>query len=186
MALSRRQRFISGLILAHVLLIPVGSEWARRRESAWAQRGVAKYLVWSGLAQRWALFAPEPRHYRARYYARVRFRDGSERFWAPPNAPRIGFAERHLAHAYQKYAYSMDYLEQKGPDGKGVLWLDLARFLERMHRDAGNPPLRISWYRSVADLPEASAAAAMRPDPGSLAWKEELYFTYDVERGRLL
>ena len=74
-----------------------------------------------GLDQDWALFAPDPRAFSVGVFARVTYRDGSERVMTPPHNGR-------LLAPYRTYRWQK-YVERLRADDYASLWEPTARWI---------------------------------------------------------
>jgi len=135
---------------------------------------IAPYMIWSGLAQGWNLFAPNPLAMNNRMEAQVTYRDGQTAIWRFPQPQDYGYIKRYFLERPHKF--SLDSLLNDKP---GILRPDAARYIARENNTKpNNPPVKIVLigYRSKIAPPNSGL-----PEP----WTSEHLFTYNVLPGDL-
>ena len=116
-----------------------------------------------GLDQDWALFAPDPRAFSVGVFARVTFRDGSERVMTPPH-------NGHLLAPYRTYRWQK-YVERLRADDYGSLWEPTARWVAD---EAGGDVARVVLVRTFRDAVTPGTAGPRVPA------KEFAFYTLDL------
>ena len=135
---------------------------------------IAPYMVWSGLAQGWNLFAPNPLGLNTRAEAEIIYHDGHKEIWKFPNPQDFGYFKRYMME--REHKFSFDSLLN---DSFARLRPDAARYIARMNNtNKDNPPVTIVLvgYRSQIAPPNSGL-----PEP----WVRRELFTYSVTAGDL-
>ena len=172
-----RRIAISAFIIFHVVAIPFYSTSELEAHQSAIQVFFSRYLVWTRLNQSWPLFVPSPRQYAKRYHVDIVFKDGSTAIWRRPYSPNWDFWERHLAYNFQKWDLANNYL-----DRKGLLWSDLAHFVQLTYWTEQNPPATITLVKEEAQWlpPNQTGYAWHDGEEDQLKWKNETLFTFSV------
>jgi hypothetical protein len=136
---------------------------------------IAPYMVWSGLAQGWNLFAPNPLGMNLRMDIEITYQDGQTGIWNFARPQEFGYIKRYTLERQHKF--SLDALQN---DKLGTLLRpDAARYIARLNNTKeNNPPVKITFvsYNSVIAPPGSG-----RPEP----WKRKVLYTYSVKPGDL-
>jgi len=135
---------------------------------------IAPYMGWSGLAQGWNLFAPNPLGLNTRAEAEIIFRDGQKQIWKFPNPQDYGYLKRYMME--REHKFSFDSLQN---DNFAGLRPDAARYIARMNNTRpGNPPVTVTLvgYRSQIAPPNSGL-----PEP----WVRRVLVTYTITPGDL-
>jgi hypothetical protein len=115
------------------------------------------YPLWTGLFQKWDMFAPDPSKLNCYVGAQIAFRDGRTALWNFPRMENLGIVEKYFQERYRKYANDNLRLDSDAP-----AWPDAARYIARLHCSAVNPPVR---YRSIVPPPTATGVYTPGPWP---------------------
>jgi hypothetical protein len=135
---------------------------------------IAPYMGWSGLAQGWNLFAPNPLALNTRVEAEITYRDGQKGLWKFPLPQDYGYAKRYSMERIHKFSF--DSLLN---DKFALLRPDAARYIVRLNNNIiDNPPatLTLVSYRSKIAPPGSQA-----PQP----WVRKEIYKYTVKAGDL-
>jgi hypothetical protein len=135
---------------------------------------IAPYMAWSGLAQGWNLFAPNPLGMNTRAVAEITYRDGQTGIWEFPLPQNYGYFKRYFIERVHKFSF--DSLLN---DGFPALRPDAARYIARLNNTKkDNPPVSITLvsFRSQIAPPGSGL-----PEP----WVRKAFFTYSVKPGDL-
>jgi hypothetical protein len=134
---------------------------------------IASYMFWSGLAQGWNLFAPNPLNLNTRVEAEICYRDGNTGVWAFPLPQNYGYLKRYTLERQHKFGF--DALIN---NRFALLRPDAARFIARLNNKNNNPPVTVTLisYRSQIAPPGSDL-----PEP----WKRTVLYTYSVQAGDL-
>jgi hypothetical protein len=173
-----RRGVISAFIIFNIVAISFGST-APVSQQGPVERFFTPYLVWTRLLQNWRLFVPTPKKFFMNYHAEITFKDGTKKNWQRPYPPNWDFFPRHLAYQFQKWDLASNYLEQPGLSS--LLWEDLGSYLTRIYNDPANPPEKIEFFRSRADIPPPLETGYAQPDLSQLQWQTQLVHTYTVQ-----
>lgn len=122
-----------------------------------AEPVVEPYIHTSGLDQRWNLFAPNPPQQTYQVVAGIEYTDGSQALWRSPRNDR-----------WRKW------LGVIRSERSRRLWEPTAAWIAGHHDDGGRRTERVNLILRHREL--------MPPGSGSSeqAWKEDVFFTYDV------
>jgi hypothetical protein len=135
---------------------------------------IAPYMAWSGLAQGWNLFAPNPLAINNRMEAEITYHDGQTGLWKFPSPQDFGYLKRYTLERQHKFGF--DSLEN---NTFAYLRPDAARFIARLNNTKGdNPPdtvTLVSYQSKIA--PPGSGL----PEP----WTRKVLYTYSVKAGDL-
>jgi hypothetical protein len=136
------------LCLAVCWLLPY---WPVQQALAEAWKG---YVLFVGLDQDFAMFAPDVRVFNLHIEAVVTYKDGSNRLYVYPRMERLSILNRMIKERYRKFGYDNIVRPIFSP-----LWPDFARFIARQSNVAPgeNPPTRVTvlWYQSTIPPPQA-------------------------------
>jgi len=135
---------------------------------------IAPYMIWSGLAQGWNLFAPNPLAINNRVEAEISYRDGEKIVWKFPRPQQFGYMKRYTMERQHKFSF--DSLQN---DKFGYLRPDAARYLARLNNTKVNDPpatVTLIGYQSKIAPPGSGL-----PEP----WTRKVLFTYSVQAGDL-
>jgi len=135
---------------------------------------IAPYMIWSGLAQGWNLFAPNPMASNNRMEAQITYGDGQTAIWKFAQPQDYGYFKRYFLERPHKF--SLDALVH---DKLGYLRPDAARYIARENNTKpNNPPVKVvlTGYESKIAPPNS-----VQPQP----WKSKVLFTYTVQPGDL-
>ena len=135
---------------------------------------IAPYMTWSGLAQGWNLFAPNPLSLNTRVEAEIVYRDGRTGVWKFPLPQNMGYIKRYMVERQHKFSF--DSLQN---DKYALLRPDAARYIARLNNTQNdNPPVSITLvcYRSIIAPPGSGL-----PEP----WTRKEVFKYSVKAGDL-
>jgi hypothetical protein len=135
---------------------------------------IAPYMAWSGLAQGWNLFAPNPLAINNRMEAEITYRDGQTGLWKFPRPQDFGYLKRYTLERQHKFGF--DSLEN---NTFAYLRPDAARYIARLNNTVGdNPPVTVSLvsYQSKIAPPGSGL-----PEP----WTRKVLYTYSVKAGDL-
>lgn len=173
-----KRSLISAFIVFNVVAINSGTSKPLSQQNA-LQKFFTPYLRWTRLLQHWDLFVPAPRKYALAYRAEIIFKDGSTKIWRRPYPPNWSFFERHLSYNFQKWDLASNYLQIPG-----LLWPDLAAYLQRIYWNDANPPETIKFISSRATWPPPHETGYIGHDDSELKWEDHVLFTYLVNEKR--
>jgi len=132
-----RRGAISVFILFHLVAITC---WALPLDFS-ALRSVRElvqpYMAWSGLFQRWDMFASDPTAFNSYVKAVVMTRDHHVHVWSFPRMEELSFNERYGKERYRKF------IEVLPQPQNALLWADVARHLARSQNSQSDPPEKI-------------------------------------------
>jgi hypothetical protein len=140
------------------------------------REAIKGYMLWTGLFQKWDMFAPEPSKLNNYVTATVIYRDGRTSEWAFPRMENLGIVEKYFKERYRKYA--SDNLRI---DTRSGLWPDAARYIARATATASAPPVEVDLVRHWSEVPPPLRTGEAPPSP----WNEFTYFRYQVQPGDL-
>ena len=135
---------------------------------------IAPYMTWSGLAQGWNLFAPNPLSLNTRVEAEFVYRDGRKGVWKFPLPQEYGYIRRYTME--REHKFSFDSLLN---DRFALLRPDAARYLAKLNNtQKDNPPVSMTLvsYRSKIAPPGSGL-----PEP----WTRAEIFKYSIQPGDL-
>lgn len=140
-------------------------------------RDVARpYLIFTGLFQKWDMFAPDPSKLNNFVAAVVTYRNGESSLWTFPRMEHLGYVDKYFKERYRKYANDCLRL-----DTNAELWPDAARYIARLNRRPLNPPAAIDLVRYWSIVPPP---AANGEEPPTL-WSQHTFFRWIVAPGDL-
>jgi hypothetical protein len=176
--LSRNVRIgLSAFVAFHLFCIvfwciPIDSPLiVRFRES------VKPYVLWTGLFQKWDMFAPDPSKLNNYVGAILTYRDGRTAEWDFPRMENLGYVDRYFKERYRKYAN-----DNLRIDARSALWPDAARYVARLNAaDPANPPVEVALVRHWSEVPPPGAHGEPPPSP----WNQYVFFRYPVQPGDL-
>ncbi|MBY0546576.1 MAG: hypothetical protein K2W95_04750 [Candidatus Obscuribacterales bacterium] len=119
--------------------------------SLWRDNIVRHYeplILWMGLWQDFAMFAPDPRKINLHIEALITYSDGSTVAYTFPRMEKLDLGTRILKERYRKYAN--DFLNW---DKDKILWGDAARFVARSHFKPDKCPVTVELIRYWAEIP---------------------------------
>jgi hypothetical protein len=169
-----RRVLISVFLLIHLFLILVWSSPIYPRPIIKIWRFTRTYMEWSGLDQRWNLFAPEPLVTNAYLVAQITYGDGQKKKWKFPTPEDYGYYRRYFMDRQVGWTY-----ETLGKNSNAALWPDAARYVARLNNQPNNPPVKVELIRHWSTI-----ALPMSGQPET--WNEYILFTYSVVPGDLL
>ncbi len=137
---------------------------------------IRPYMLAFSLFQNWAMFAPDPPKENINVDAEITFRDGETRTWTFPRMQELGWVDRYYRERYRKYA--IDHLRV---DSDFALRPDAARYIARLNNPPGNPPVRVTLFRSWSEIQAQGRDGSYRTGP----WTRVGFFTYTVVPGDL-
>ena len=135
------------------------------------RNAVSPYMLWSGLFQRWNMFAPEPVKIDVYFQAEVTLHDGEKRTWTFPRVENLGYARRYAKERHRKYE---EYLRQ---DAYAGLWPDAARHVARAFANPLNPPVLVLLVRNFSQVQPPVPGGAVRRSP----WTRAPFYLYVVK-----
>jgi hypothetical protein len=146
-----RKPVLSAFILAHLCLavcwllpyLPVQQALAEEFKG---------YVLFAGLDQDFAMFAPDVRMINLHIEAVVTYKDGANRLYVYPRMERLSILNRMIKERYRKFGYDNIVRPIFSP-----LWPDFARFIARQCNvePLKNPPAKVTviWYQSTIAPP---------------------------------
>jgi hypothetical protein len=168
--LSRNARIAwSAFIAFHLVAIVV---WAMPLDSPLTvaiRESVKGYMLWTGLFQKWDMFAPDPSKLNNYITATVTYRDGRAAVWEFPRMENLGIVDKYFKERYRKYA--SDNLRL---DTRSQLWPDAARYIARAN--ASGQPVEVDLVRHWSEVPPPGPHGDAPPAP----WSEYTFFRYTV------
>lgn len=172
-----RRAAISAFIAFHLLAI---SAWLFPFQSPMVEgfkNVIRPYMFWTGLFQKWDMFAPDPSKINNYVGAVVTFRDGSSHLWLFPRMETLGYTAKYFKERYRKYANDNLRLDENA-----ALWPDAARYIARVNNSRpSDPPATISLVRYWSFVPP--------PDPNGIEqngpWQQYTFYRYQVTPGDL-
>jgi hypothetical protein len=169
-----RRVLVTVFVLFHLCAIFIWSFPIRLRPLQRAKSMVAPYMVWSGLSQGWAFFAPDPVNSNNYLDAQITFRDGQKTIWKFPMPQDVGYFRRYFMD--RQLMWSSDSLRL---DENSGLWPDAARYIARLNNNRDNPPKTIELIRHWWVIAPPNSG---NPE----TWRQYTFFTYSVLAGDLL
>jgi hypothetical protein len=119
---------------------------------------VGPYMVWTGLFQRWDMFAPDPPTVNTYVKSVVISRDRHMQVWSFPRMEELGFGERYRKERYRKF------LEVLPQPQNAPLWPDVARHLARRFKSQADPPDKVLLIEFQSDI-RSEAEGSPEPTP---------------------
>jgi len=117
---------------------------------------VEPYMLWTGLFQRWDMFAPDPPTVNSYVKAVVISRDRHIQVWSFPRMEELGFGERYRKERYRKF------LEVLPQQQNAPLWPDVARHVARQFNSQTDPPDKVVLIEFQSDIHPGAEGS---PDP---------------------
>jgi hypothetical protein len=159
-AKSFRQGAISVFILFHLIAILC---WTIPTDSPFVVgvRGlVGPYMQWTGLAQSWDTFAPNPKAMNSYIKAVAITQHGHMHVFAFPRMEQLSLSARYGKERYRKFAENLVVAEN------AAIWPDIARHVARLYANPADPPDKVVLVQFVADItPWAQDEHAQTPRP---------------------
>jgi len=172
---SRTRRvLISVFLLLHFFLMLIWSSPIYPRPILKIWRFTRPYMEWSGLDQKWNLFAPEPLTTNGYLVAQITYRDGQKKDWKFPAPEDYGYYRRYFMDRQAGWNY-----ETLGKNSNAALWPDAARYVARLNNQPNNPPVTVVLVRHWAYIAKPMSG---QPEP----WHENTLFTYSMLPADLL
>lgn len=165
---------INTFLAFHLLMILCWAMPVNSRLVSVTRAVIAPYMMWSGLAQGWNLFAPNPLALNTRVEAEITYRDGQTGTWKFPLPQNLGYVKRYMIERQHKFAFD-SLLNDKFK----TLRPDAARYIARLNNTKkDDPPVSIELvsYRSQIAPPNSG-----KPEP----WTRLVVYTYSVQSGDL-
>jgi hypothetical protein len=165
---------INAFLVVHLIVILCWAMPVNSRLVSATRVVIAPYMMWSGLAQGWNLFAPNPLSLNTRVEAEITYRNGDTGVWKFPLPQDLGYARRYMIERQHKFAFDSllnDRFENLRPDA--------ARYIARLNNTrADDPPVTVALisYRSQIAPPNSR-----QPEP----WVRKVVYTYSVRAGDL-
>ncbi len=136
---------------------------------------IVPYMAWSGLFQKWDMFAPNPSMLNNYMTADITYADGHTATWSFPRMEELGLVDKYVKERYRKFANDNLRL-----DAFSVLWPDAARYIARVNKvQASNPPVAIDLIRHWSVVQPPGSVSATGP------WNQFKFFHYAVQPGDL-
>ena len=140
------------------------------------REAVKGYMLWTGLFQKWDMFAPDPSKLNNYVTATVIYRDGRTSEWSFPRMETLGIVDKYFKERYRKYA-----CDNLRIDSRAGLWPDAARYIARANTNPSAQPLEVDLVRHWSEVPPPLRTGEAPPSP----WNEFTYFRYAVQPGDL-
>ena len=137
---------------------------------------IRPYLLYTGLFQKWDMFAPDPSKVNHYVAGVVTYQDGSTSVWTFPRMENLGYIDKYFKERYRKYAN--DFLNLDVYSG---LWPDAARYIARQNNRPSNPPIVVDLVRHWSMVPPPDSGE----DPSLARWNQYQFFRYIVREGDL-
>jgi hypothetical protein len=120
---------------------------------------VGPYMLWTGLFQRWDMFAPDPPTVNTYVKTVVISRDRHMQVWSFPRMEELGFGERYRKERYRKF------LEVLPQQQNASLWPDVARHVAMQFSSQTDPPDKVLLIEFQSDIHlGAEGSPAPRPN----------------------
>jgi hypothetical protein len=165
---------INVFVLFHILAIACWSVPLESPLLTKCRNLVGPYMLWSGLFQRWDMFAPDPLKVNSYVEARVTFGDGHSVTWSFPRMDQLGLVDRYFQERYRKYA--TEYLA-----ANAGLWGDAARRIAWLNNQGPSRPAVVILIRRWSEIRPAGKNGESRSTP----WQGAGFFVYVVPRDDL-
>ena len=154
-----RRGAISVFILFHLIAITCEAIPADFSPIKNVRQLIEPYMVWTGLFQRWDMFAPDPPTVNSYVKTVVISRDRHMQVWSFPRMEELGFGERYRKERYRKF------LEVLPQQQNAPLWPDVARHLAMQFDSPTDPPDKVLLIEFQSDIhPGAEVSPAPRPN----------------------
>lgn len=129
------------------------------------------HILYTGVWQGFAVFAPDPRKFNLKIFATIKFDDGTETIWRFPTMENLGIFNRYCKEHYRKFTNDcLNYNDS--------LWPDCARWIARQHDGKQKHPVSVSLTRTFADIPPFNEESLRKPLPEQT--KSYQFFFYKV------
>lgn len=165
---------INVFLVFHLLTILCWALPLNSRLVTQARPVIAPYMAWSGLAQGWNLFAPNPLGMNTHADAEITYQDGQRFIWKFPSPQDYGYFKRYMMERVHKFSF--DSMQN---DSFAAVRPDVARYIARLNNNRpNNPPVTVTLvsYRSQIAPPNSGL-----PEP----WVRRVLVTYTVTPGDL-
>jgi len=175
--LSRRARIAVTIFVAFHLFAII--TWAVPLDTpliVQCREAIKGYMLWTGLFQKWDMFAPDPSKLNNYVTATVIYRDGRTAVWTFPRMETLGYVDKYFKERYRKYA--CDNLRL---DNKSVLWPDAARYVARAVVTPSEAPVEVDLVRHWSEVQPPGPHGEESSSP----WSEFTFFRYSVQPGDL-
>ncbi|HEY2018220.1 MAG TPA: hypothetical protein VGH38_32165 [Bryobacteraceae bacterium] len=176
-SLSRRARIAITLFVAFNLFAIIA--WCVPLDSPLVMRSrelVRPYMVFTGLFQKWDMFAPDPSRLNNFVGATITYRNGGSSMWFFPRMENLGFVDKYFKERYRKYANDNLRL-----DSNSDLWPDAARYIARLNNRPSNPPDVVALVRYWSIVPPPGPQGEEPPE----TWNQHMFYLYRVTPGDL-
>ena len=140
------------------------------------RNAIRPYMLWTGLFQKWDMFAPDPSKLNCYMAAQVVFRDGHSALWTFPRMENLGIIDKYFKERYRRYAN--DSIRR---DANAAAWPDAARCIARLNNSLSNPPVAVNLIRYWSEVPPPASNGPYQPAP----WQQHVFFGYTVSPGDL-
>jgi len=140
------------------------------------REAIKGYMLWTGLFQKWDMFAPDPSKLNNYVTATVLYGDGRTTVWTFPRMETLGYVDKYFKERYRKYASDNLRLDTRAP-----LWPDAARYVARAAATPSDAPVEIDLVRHWSEVPPAGPHGEELPAP----WTEFTFYRYSVQPGDL-
>src|SRR5262249_18355032 len=137
---------------------------------------VRPYLLYTGLFQKWDMFAPDPSKLNNYIDAVVTYSDGHSSVWSFPRMENLGYINKYFKERYRKYAndcLNLDISSALGPDA--------ARYIARENNRSSNPPIAVDLVRHWSIVQPPGPGGEAPPAP----WNQYPFYRYIVQEGDL-
>jgi hypothetical protein len=175
--LSRRARIAATIFVAFHLFAVI--TWAVPLDTpliVQCREAIKGYMLWTGLFQKWDMFAPDPSKLNNYVTANVVYRDGRTAVWTFPRMENLGYVDRYFKERYRKYANDNLRLDARAP-----LWPDAARYIARAMATPSEAPVEVDLVRHWSEVPAPGPHGEEPPAP----WSEFTFYRYSVQPGDL-
>lgn len=164
---------LSAALAVHIASVVIGV-WP---VSARARRLVRPYLQFTGLWQRWQMFAPNPVRTNTYFEAELRMADGSTKVWAFPRMEGLDLWAKFREERSRKWA-----AELVRRNARPAIWQVTARYVARLHAgDPAGPPQAVALRRHVTPIPDPHLLWLPRGFENAVPSSEEVLFRYTVQ-----
>ena len=170
--LKIRKPIISLFLLFHfyVFLLCVGryNELARTMREPFVN-----YILFTGLAQNYGVFAPSPRRTNIHFLAVVTYEHGERKLVALPRMERLSLTQKFFKERYRKFLN-----DNVAAEKYAFLYRDVAaRVAHDNDLFKDNHPVRVALVRMQSDIPPLEDKRANPPD-----FDMKVLFTLELER----
>ena len=175
--LSRRARIAASIFVAFHLFAIV--TWAVPLDTpliVQCREAIKGYMLWTGLFQKWDMFAPDPSKLNNYVSANVIYRDGRIAQWTFPRMETLGYVDKYFKERYRKYA--CDNLRL---DTRSALWPDATRYVARAVATPSETPVEIDLVRHWSEVQPPGPHGEELSTP----WSEFTFYRYTVQPGDL-